>query len=296
MGMHLWQVLRWVREDRDVLTCPEKYVTAVKEECADFMQQGFAQSAAQAGPYPIGGKQEWQYQFVHTSMHEKLQRIYSLNKIAGEGADFDRVLQVMDWLCTHTQYNGMSIWSAYLFQRHENSLRMLRYAYDKSFARALNCKHRALLLADCLLALGMPSLPLWLRNVSPQEDGSVVTFKHCVVHAWLANERCWVMLDPSFNAFVTDERGDPLHLVDIHERHRQGQSLLLGRYSFNGTQDCESTYLEGFLLASLQCIFVRNSTKDSHDPRNCLSPEDAPHENNKIHAITMAELLAEPLF
>jgi len=292
--MHLWQVLRWVREDREVLNCAEKYAATAREECTDFMQAGFAQNAAQAGAYPEGPDGGWRYQFQRLPMHDKLLLKYRLDETAGEGNDFDRVLRVMNWLCSNTWYNGMSIWSAYLFQRHESSARILRYAYEKSFARALNCKHRALLLADCLMALGMPALPLWLRNYSWHEGGPEGTFRHCVVHVWLKDERRWVMLDPSFNAFVTDTHGKALHLADIHERHRQGQTLLPGQYAFNGMQDCKELYLEGFLLASLLCIYARDNANDRREPCNILLPEDVPLGDEKIRAITIAELLAEP--
>ena len=272
MSMHLWQVLHWAHEDREVLHSAEKCAASVREECAYFSQAGFAQNAARAGAYPAGLDGGWRYDFTLLPMHHKLLNAYGLQKIAGEGGDFDRVLRLMEWLCAHTWYNGGSIWSAYLFQRRENSAHMLRYAFDKPFARALNCKHRALLLADCLLALGICAMPLWLRNESRQDDGSVSTFKHCVVHAWLGDERRWVMLDPSFDSYVTDENGRALHLVEIHERYRKGEHLGVAQYAFNGKQDCEDIYLECFLLASLRSIYMRGGTKDHLDPRNCLSP------------------------
>ena len=273
MSMHLWQVLRWAREDREVLHSAEKYAAAAREECAYFLQAGFAQHAARAGAYPEGPGSGWRYDFARLPVHGKLLKVYHLDEIAGQGSDFARALRLMDWLCAHTWYNGMSIWSAYLFQRREDSARMLRYAYDRPFARALNCKHRTLLLADCLLAVGIPALPLWLRN-----EGSEGTFRHCVVHAWLGDQRRWVMLDPSFNSYITDENGRALHLIEIYGRHRQGESLRVARYAFNGVRDCEDIYLEGFLLASLLRIYARDGPKDRTD-----------------HAVTAAELLAEPI-
>ena len=280
MSMHLWQVLRWAWEDREVLRSAEKYAAAVREECADFEQMGFAQNAAKAGAYPAGPDGGWRYKFERLPVHDALLKAYALDEIAGQGSDFTRALQIMDWLCARTWYNGMSIWSAYLFQRRENSARMLRYAYDKPFARALNCKHRALLLADCLLALGIPALPLWLRNEMRQDDGSVSTFRHCVVHVWLSDERRWVMLDPSFSSYVTDKASRALNLIEIQALHRQDEKLVVARYALNGTQDCRGQYLEGFLLASLLRIYARDGNQDRRDPRNCLSA---------------AELLAEPI-
>jgi len=294
VSMHIWEALRWAHEDREVLHSAEKYAVDLREECAYFTQAGFAQNAARAGAYPAGPDNGWRYRFDRLSMHDELRKAYQLDDIAGQGSGFTRALRLMDWIAAHTWYNGGSIWSAYLFQRRENSARMLRYAQDKPFARALNCKHRALLLADCLLALGIPALPLWLRNESRQDDGSVSTFRHCVTHAWLGDERRWVMLDPSFDSYITDEMGCALNLIEIHERHRRGEELRVAQYSFNGTQDCIDFYLEGFLLASLLRIYARDSTKDHRDPRNCLSPGDAAPKEKDIRAVTIPELLAEP--
>jgi len=294
LSMHLWQVVRWAREDRDVLTRAETYAAAVREECAYFMEAGFAQNAARAGEYPAQGDSGWRYQYARLPVHEKLLRRYRLAEIAGEGSDFERALRLMDWLCAHTWYNGMSIWSAYLFQRRESSARMLRYAYDRPFAHALNCKHRALLLADCLLALGVPALPLWLRNESWREGGPEGAFRHCAVHAWLRDERRWVMLDPSFNSYIADGAGRALNLIEIQARHRRGEEIRAARYAFNGTQECKDLYLDGFLLASLLYIYARSGTKDRREPCNCLAPEDMPLKGKDIRGITVAELLAEP--
>jgi len=294
VSMHLWQVLRWAREDREALNSAEVYAAAVREECAYFAQAGFAKNAAQAGAYPAGPDNGWRYRFERLPVHDKLRKAYQLDAIAGQGSDFTRALHLMDWLCAHTWYNGGSIWSAYLFQRRENSARMLRYAYDKPFARALNCKHRALLLADCLLALGIPALPLWLRNERWQEDGSVSTFRHCVVHVWLRDERRWVMLDPSFGSYITGENGCALHLIEIQTLHRHGEELRLAQYSFNGTQDCRELYLEGFLLASLLRIYARSDIQDRRDPIHCLSPGDTAPKEKDTRAVTISELLTEP--
>jgi len=293
VSMHLWQVLRWAREDREVLGSTEKYAARLREECAYFAQAGFAQNAAQAGAYPASPNGGGSYKIERLPVHDKLLSTYKLDEAAGQGDALTRTLRVMDWLCTRTWYNGMSIWSAYLFQRRENSARMLRYAYGKPFARALNCKHRALLLADCLLALGIPALPLWLRNEMWQDDGLVSTFRHCVVHVWLCEEHRWVMLDPSFNACVTDKGGRMLNLIEIQKRHRQGEELRVARYSFNGTQDCREQYLEGFLLASLLRVYARGGNADHRDPRNCLAPEGI-LKKDEDRAITSTELLAEP--
>ncbi|MDR2687116.1 MAG: transglutaminase family protein [Oscillospiraceae bacterium] len=260
MRLTLHKALKIAYRSREALRSPGSYAACLRKDAADPVGR------AQAGPYPEGDG-GWRFQFERLPVHDALLRTYRLDEIAGQGDIFTRVLRIMDWLTAHTWYNGHAIWPAWRFQGSEDSLRILRYAYDGPFRRCLNCRHKAFVFADCLTAAGMHAMPVAMGG----DSGGC----HFTVHAWLPEARRWVMLDPSFNAYLTDETGRALNLVEIQGRHRQGEKLCAAQYSLNGTQDCRDIYLEGFLLASLLRIYAR----DGKDTR----------------AITAIELLAEPI-
>jgi len=292
---------RHMYENRAILRSPQAYAEYVRKCGAELHVPYFLQNSARAGAYPEGPDGGWRYRFQRLPVHGKLLKAYGLGEIAGQGDAFARALRVMDWLTAHTWYNGMSFWSGWLFQpinrgKLVDSLQVLRFACGKPFAHSINCGHKAIVLADCLLAVGIRAMPVSMQNYTYRADEEKVTPcpYHAVVHAWLPEESRWVMLDPSFNSYIADETGRALNLIEIQQRHRHGASLAVAQYSFNGTQDCRAEYLEGFVLGGLLEIAAWDGTDRKGGLRARLLPEDVPPQDEKMRAITVAELLAEP--
>jgi len=282
---------------------PERYAAYLREFAADPDLIRLKRSAQQAGAYPEGPDNSWRYDFTRLPVHDALLKAYKLDEIAGQGTVFERSLRIMDWLCAHTYYSGMNLLSGLLFSRSlfkgtwANSLRVLRFAYDRPFRRSLNCGHKAVILADCLMAAGIAAMPLTFMNYiyRPEEEKAEHMPNHTAVHVWLPKERRWVMLDPSMNSYVADNVGRALDLVEIQRRHRQGEELRVAQYHLNGTQDFREEYLDSFVLGCLLDIVVCDgSSRIGGFHRNRLLPEDVPPKDDKARAITTAELLAEP--
>jgi len=273
LGWAIWMAYK----NREAAT-PEGWAALIRKFAAD---PRYAHAASDEGfvPGPDGG---WRYKFERLPVHDRLLDAYGLHEITGDGDAFTRALRVMDWLTAHTYYSGMSVWSGYFNQWRENSYQRLRFAFDRPFSRSLNCRHKAMIFADCLMAAGIYAMPL---GIMPG---------HLVVHAWLPEERRWVMLDPSLNSYIVDEAGRALNLVEIHDHRRQGKSLSAARYSLNGTQDCREVYVDVFVLGSLQGITSCDGSSRKGGLRNQLLPEGVPAKGKRARAITAAELLAEP--
>ena len=264
---------------------------ASHEGCADYTQRcaqspEAAQLLQKARRAP-SIEDSWRYDSTRRPLHDKLLAAYQLNEISGEGTAFERALRLMDWLTAHSCYNGMEIRASFLFQgKRETADRLLRYTYDGGFARAINCRHKAFALADCLMTVGINALPVTIV----QTGGC-----HLVVHAWLPEEERWVMLDPSLNSYITDETGRALHLIEIYDRHRRGEQLHVAQYHLNGKQDCRDVYLNSFVLGCLLEIEVYNGTGSKRKgPRNRLVPEGVEPKDAKLRTITTMELLAPP--
>jgi hypothetical protein len=289
--------LRYAWSNRREIASHNGYAAYLNECAAKPAAAYWAQNNARAGAFPDGPDGGWRYKFERLPMHDKLLKAYGLRAIAGQGSAFARALRLMDWFCAHTCYNGMEIRACYRFQgKREDGLRILRYAYDGGFRRAINCEHKAYAFADCLVAAEIYAIPIAMNSFTYRPGEADVTPRpsHFVVHAWLPEEQRWVVLDPSLNSYIADEAGRALNLVEIQALHRQGAGLRVARYDFNGTQDCRDGYLEGFVLGSLLEITAEDGTRRSGSLRNILLPEGLPHTSEKRRAITVAELLAEP--
>ena len=270
----LWMAYKW-RE----AASPEGWAALIRKFAAD---PAYAH-AASGEAFTAGPDSGWRYAFQLLPVHEKLRKAYKLDEIAGQGTAFERSLRLMDWLTAHTYYSGMSVWSGYFNQWREDSYQRLRFAFDKPFSHSLNCRHKAMIFADCLMAVGIYAMPL---GILPG---------HLVTHVWLPEERGWIMLDPSLGSYITGSEGRALNLIEIHDHHRKGEALRVARYSLNGTQDCRELYLDCFVLNSLQGITACDGSSRKGGLRNQLLPSDVPLKDKNTRAITSTELLAEPI-
>jgi len=246
--INLLTALRYARGNRAAIASHEGYVD-YNLRCAEtYNIPGLVQKAKQAGPCPEEPGSGWRYDFKRRPVHDKLLIKYRLDEIVEQGSTIECALRLMGWLTAHSCYNGMEIRACFLFQgRRETGDRLLRYTYNGGFARALNCRHKAMVLADLCMACGIAALPVELQNLP---------CNHFVVQVWLPEERRWVMLDPSFNSYITDEAGRALNLIEIKRQHCAGKEMHVAQYDLNGTQDCRGIYLNDFILGPLLHIMV----------------------------------------
>jgi len=287
--------------NRETRRSPENYAAFVRKCAADSEMPRLRENAQQAGPYPEGPDNGWRYKFGRLPVHDRLLKACKLDEIAGQGDTFTRALRLMGWLCAHTWYSGASFWSArfsnsYFQGKRIDSMRILRFAFDKPFSHSINCGHVGYLLADCLLAAGFSAIPVTMKNYIYHAGGEKTKGvpNHTVVHLWLPEERRWVMLDPSLDSYISGSDGRALNLAEIYER-RGGDDLRVARYSLNGTQECREEYLGYFILGSLLEIMVEDGACRDGSLRNRLLPGGVPLKGEKVRAITIAELLAEPI-
>jgi len=116
-----------------------------------------------------------------------------LREIAGEGDTQARALNLLHWLCAHTRHgNPQSM------PEDRSADGLLDWSFDKP-GNDPNCMHLSAILSECLLAVGARAYPLWCLPKVYKGDN------HVVVQVWLPEESRWIMLDPSWDVYVTDE-------------------------------------------------------------------------------------------
>ena len=131
---------------------------------------------------------------------------FPCSKIAGKGG-LRQGLEPDGWLSDHTGYNLAAARCLPACRR------ILRYSIRQRDLRgAISCANKAIVLSDLLVATHIPAMPVWLsgtiwwiphsrffaQGVDPLR-GSCLSLR----------QKRWVMLDPSFNSYVTDRMGVP---------------------------------------------------------------------------------------
>jgi len=85
----------------------------------------------------------------------------------------------------------------------------------------LNCRGMAMLLNECLLAMDIPSRYITCFPKVMENDC------HVINAVWSSQLGKWIWMDPSFNAWVTDDAGNLLGLGEVRARLIAGEPLLL---------------------------------------------------------------------
>lgn len=129
---------------------------------------------------------------------------YDLSAIAGEGDAFIRAVRLMDWLTTHVRHDG-----GCNPQGLRCAMTTLEYAFDQP-ERGVNCAWLATTLTECLLSIGIPARTIYIMPFAPYDCDN-----HVVTQMWYAEQKCWVMLDPTTNCYVRDKVGNLLDVFGL---------------------------------------------------------------------------------
>ena len=184
--------------------------------------------------------------------HIQLNEKYNLSDIATADSDFEKAVQILEWLTEHTYYSGMQ-----MKMLNDDTLEILDYSFDKPFNRAINCRYRAIAFADCLVAVGIKAFPVAM--VSSEFTGSHFT---CLVY--ISEEDKWCSFDPSFGCWFTDEEGELLDIFEIRELFLENKEPVVKGYSFNGKQENFDVYMNSFLKF---CISNLSTWADNSNDR-----------------------------
>jgi len=136
----------------------------------------------------------------------ELRDMYDLEAIAGTGAEIDRFVRLMSWVHGLTTHARNPSWP-----KRFDGLHLVELAREQG--KRFNCWMYAIVLNDVLLSMGFASrvIHLWPYVESPNES-------HVVVSVFSREYETWIHLDPDMCAYVTDEDGTPLGIMEIRDR------------------------------------------------------------------------------
>jgi len=171
---------------------------------------------------------------------------FHLDSVAGKGNEISRILNLMHWVHNTVRHDGNSNNPTL-----KNAINLLKVC--KSEKRGVNCRMMATILNECYLSLGFKS-----RFVTclPKET----EFDDChVINMVYSNDlNKWVWIDPTFDAYVMNEKGELLGLEEVRERLVKDKPLILNpeaNWNRENSQTKED-YLYNYMaknLYRLQC-------------------------------------------
>lgn len=151
-----------------------------------------------------------------SASNENLQRLketYSLDKIAGNGTEIERIINLMTWV-----YKLASHANEPDFPEERNAFRFIKLATVEN--KQLNCYMKTVILNEVYLAMGFYSHTTHLLPHSDEEKQS-----HFITSVFLTSLNKWILMDPDFGIYVTDGKGTPLGVLEIRKRLIEGKKM-----------------------------------------------------------------------
>jgi len=153
-----------------------------------------------------GGEVELQYDFEHEDYGQLIER-YEIDRIAGEGSEFERAVRLMDEFAPRLYHE-----SWYDNHIEMEALSLLEYSLDNR-SQGINCRNKAQILNEMCLALGIYSRKVWIMPNSGYD-----TDCHVVNEIWDTTYEKWIMLDITNDQYWVDENGMPLSVLEIRTK------------------------------------------------------------------------------
>ena len=178
-----------------------------------------------------------------------LRKGFNLDSIAGYGNDVSKILNLLHWIHNLIPHDG----------NHENPTiknAMSMIAQCKKEERGLNCRGLSTILNECYLSMGFKS-----RFITCMPKDSVFEDCHVINSVYLPNDKKWIWIDPTNNAYVMNENGELLSIEEVRERIINDKPLILNPDANwnNKSSTTKQDYLYNYMaknLYRLQCPLV----------------------------------------
>ena len=145
---------------------------------------------------------------IENSKFELLRNQYSLLEVAGNGNDFSKAVNLMRWVYDNVLHCGGG--ADVDIQRDPISI--LEYSFGKGRVPGIYCRHQAVVLSECCLAIGLTARTIHCLPFSPNDFDT-----HVVSMVNINELNKWVLFDQSNNAYFTNKDGIALSPLEARK-------------------------------------------------------------------------------
>jgi hypothetical protein len=175
-----------------------------------------------------------------------LRKGFNLDSIAGQGSDVLQILNLMHWIHDLVPHDGMNG-----NPEVKNALSMLEVC--KKDKRGLNCRGLALVLNECYLSMGIKSRVV---TCLPKDSLKIDQDCHVINSVYSESLKKWLWIDPTFDAYVMNEKGEMLSIEEVRERLISDKTLILNPDANWNNQSAQTKeeYLENYMAKNLYIL------------------------------------------
>lgn len=192
----------------------------------------------------------------------EVRQYFKLDSVAGAGDELSKIKNILTYVHNTLKHDG----------NHENPAgsNIIQWAEAcKDGSRGLHCGGLAYVLKTCYLAMGFKA-----RHISGLPK-KYIGECHSINVVYSNTLDKWIWVDPTNNAWVTDEDGTMLSVQEVRQRLRDGRPMVLNEEAnWNNQQKItQEYYLDSYMAKNLYSIRADDVL---------LCPSD-PHAENFFH-------------
>lgn len=191
-----------------------------------------------------GGDLFPRYEFTYMNPNDSnLVRVrlhFNLDSIAGYGDEISKIKNLMTWVHNVVRHDGSS-----MNPDSKNAIDMVELCRKEN--RGINCRMMAQVLNECYLAMGFKSRFVTCMPKVMIDDCHVIN----VVYSNTLDK--WIWMDPTFNAWVTDDGGNLLGISEVRQRLKDNEPLVLNEDANwnNEVKQTKESYLGSYMAKNL---------------------------------------------
>jgi len=217
----------------------------------------------QSAPYAKDDvKVEFLYQPKESNNLCLVRDYFKLDSVAGQGDELSKIINLL-----HFAHDNI---------RHDGGNRAIAemdaidiYNYYKTTGRGVNCRQLAISLCEMYLSMGIPARYVTCMPADPNDYEC-----HVINTVWSSQLQKWLYIDPTMDAWVTDENGTMLSIAEVRERLINDQPLVLCETANwnHESQQTKEQYLEEYMAKNLYYLVCKKL--------NRFNPESIYRDNN----------------
>jgi hypothetical protein len=209
-----------------------------------------------SAPYHRGEDQNFPtftYQSADDPHLTDLRKTYHLDSVAGKGGEISRVIHLLQWFHDQVPHDDVKTLDVLTAKNIIETYRSTKYAQG--------CYPLSIAMNEIFLSEGIKSRSvICYSGKYPTPSGG-----HVINSVYIDSLNKWIYIDPQENAYIKDEKGNFLSILEVRERLIDGRALILNATAnYHHVPEKKEVYLYQFMAEHLyRMICPVNSAWDS---------------------------------
>ena len=185
--------------------------------------------------------QKFTYQSSENSNLQRIRQDLKLDSIAGKGSELSQIFNLLQWVHNLVRHDGSSDNPTL-----KNAIELIKICKVEN--RGVNCRMLATILNECYLSLGIKS-----RYITCMPKETNFDDCHLINMVYSKELEKWIWIDPTFDSYVMDEKGNLLGIQEVRERLVKGLPLVLNADANWNRENLQTKedYLYNYMAKSL---------------------------------------------